>query len=110
MRIDVLGRNLDVTDAIRQFAEQKVSKLTKFYDQIQSITVRVARADHQHRGNFDVELVVDVEHHADFVAHAKGEDLYAEIDSAVQKMSRQLSDFKERLKLEKRTNPPSALP
>jgi ribosome-associated translation inhibitor RaiA len=46
--------------------------------------------------------VVDVEHHDDFVVHASDEDLYAAIDAAVAKSTRQLTDFKEKLKLGKR--------
>jgi putative sigma-54 modulation protein len=102
MRTDVVGRNLEITDAIRQHAEAKAQKLPKYFDRIQQITFRLGRVDHQHRPRFDVEVVVDVEHHDDFVAHATDEDLYAAIDAAVAKSSRQLSDFKERLKLEKR--------
>ena len=102
MRIEVVGRNLQVTDAIRDHAEGKAQKLPRYFDGIQLITFRLAREDHQHHGNFGVELVVDVEKHEDFVAHATGEDLYGAIDAAVQKASRQLADFKERLKTGKR--------
>ena len=102
MRIEVVGRNLDITDAIRQHAESKAQKLPRFFDGIQLITFRLSRQDHQHRGDFGVELVVDVEKHDDFVSSATDEDLYAAIDAAVQKSSRQLTDFKEKLKMGKR--------
>lgn len=98
MRIEVVGRNLEVTPAIRKHAESKVEKLPKFFNGIQQVTVRVSREDHHHHGEFGVELVIDVQGHADFVSHAKGEDLYAAIDSVVQKGSRQLSEFKEKLR------------
>ena len=48
------------------------------------------------------ELVVDVEKHDNFVAHARDEDLYAAIDLVIDKAARQLTDFKERLKMGKR--------
>jgi|SRR6185436_14425481 ribosomal subunit interface protein len=102
MRIEVIGRNLEVTDAIREHARGKAEKLPKFFDGIQLMTFRLTREDHQHHGKFGVELVVDVEKHDDFVASASAEDLYAAIDAAVQKASRQLTDFKERLKTGKR--------
>lgn len=102
MRIEVIGRNLEVTDAIREHAEKKAAKLPRFFDRVQLITFRLAKADHYQAGMYDVELVVDVEKHADFVARAQGPDLYAAIDQAVQKSARQLTDFKERLKTEKR--------
>jgi ribosomal subunit interface protein len=102
MRIEVIGRNLTVTDAIRAHAEGKADKLPKFFDGVQLITFRLSREDHATHGNFGVEVVVDVEKHDDFVSHATHEDLYTAIDAAVQKASRQLTDFKERLKQGKR--------
>ena len=108
MRIEVVGRNLAVTDAIREHAETKAAKLPKFFDGVQQITFRISRENHSHRGRFDVELVVDVEKHDDFVTHSTAEDLYAALDDAVQKSSRQLTEFKERLKQGKRSAPPPA--
>lgn len=98
MRINVIGRNLEVTAAMKEHAETKAAKLPKFYDGVQAVTVTLAKNDHHHKGLFDVELVIDVEKHDDFVVHSKLEDLYAAIDDAVHKGSRQLSEFKERLK------------
>jgi putative sigma-54 modulation protein len=97
MRIDVVGRHIEVTDPIREHAEGKGQKLVKFYDRIQQITYTLFEADQ--KGEFKVELVVDVEHHDDFVSHATGQDLYGAIDQVTQKASRQLTDFKEKLKL-----------
>jgi putative sigma-54 modulation protein len=98
MRIEVVGRDVQVTDPIRTYAESKASKLTKYFDAIQQITFSITRPDHSHRGPFDVELIVDVEKHEDFISHAQADDLYAAIDLVVQKGARQISDFKEQLK------------
>ncbi len=102
MRTEVIGKNLEITAAIREYAEEKGQKLPRYYDLVQLITFRLSRLDHQHRARFGVELQVDVEKHDDFIAHAEDEDLYAAIDAAVNKSARQLSDFKERLKTGKR--------
>ena len=102
MRIEVVGRDVQITDPIRKHAESKASKLTKYFDAVQQITFTISKPDHAHRGPFDVELIVDVEKHDDFVSHATAEDLYGAIDAVVQKASRQLTDFKEKLKMGKR--------
>lgn len=102
MRIEVIGRNVDVTDAIRKHAESKASKLEKYFDGIQAIAIRLTKEDHQHHGKFGAELVIDVEKHDDFVSHATGEDLYGVIEAVIQKGSRQLTDFKDKLKTGKR--------
>lgn len=102
MRIEVIGRGLEVTDAIRGHAEAKAEKLPKFFDGVQLITFRLSREDHQTHGKFGVELVIDVVKHDDFISRAKGEDLYTLIDQVVQKGARQLTEFKERLREGKR--------
>jgi ribosomal subunit interface protein len=48
MRIDVIGRGIEVTDAIRQYAENKASKLPKYYDGLQQVTVSLTRKNAHH--------------------------------------------------------------
>lgn len=98
MRIEVVGRNFDVTDPIRAHAEEKVGKLTHYLDLIQQMTLTIRPENSNHRKAFTAELVIDVEKHPDFVSHATGEDVYVLIDTAVEKAARQLRDFKEKLK------------
>jgi putative sigma-54 modulation protein len=95
MRIDVIGRHLEVTDAIREFATGKAEKLLRFFDGTQLITVVLAKGK---KGAFDIEIRVDVVKHEDFISHASGEDLYGAVELAIEKAARQLKDFKERLK------------
>lgn len=98
MRIDVIGRGIEITPAIKLHAETKAAKLPTYYDGVQLITFKISTQGHQHKPQFDVELVCDVEHHDDFVCHATGEDAYLAIDAAVNKSARQLTDFKDKLK------------
>lgn len=100
MRIDVVGRDIAITDAIREHAERKAEKLLRHFDGTQLITFTAWRENHH--GTFTVEVVVDVERHEPFVSQARGEDLYGVIEGAVQKAARQLTDFKEKLKQGKR--------
>lgn len=102
MRIDVVGRNIEITVAIRQHAEEKITKLPKYFDAIQQITLTITKDERHKHGTFGAELLIDVEKHDDFVSHAHGDDLYLLIDLVVQKGVRQLTDFKEKLKLGKR--------
>lgn len=95
MRIDVVGRDVEMTDALREHAESKAGKLLRHFDRTQLITVTASK--HDHHGNYHVEIVVDVEHHEAFIAHATGTDLYGVIEGAVAKSARQLTDHKERV-------------
>lgn len=102
MRLNVVGRNIEVTEAIRQHAESKASKLVKYLDTIQQMNVTIWREDHHHTPTFQAELVVDVEHHDDFVFHSQGGDVYGLIDDVVHKGQRHLAEFKSRVKDDKR--------
>ncbi|MBL0921835.1 MAG: ribosome-associated translation inhibitor RaiA [Phycisphaerales bacterium] len=95
MRINVTGKHVDLTPAMVQFAESKCEKITKFFDGIQQISCVLDKAPH---GEFLVEIIVDVVHHEDFITKVQGPDVYAAIDDAVDKASRQLRDFKEKLR------------
>lgn len=98
MRIDVVGRHIEITDAIRTYAEEKTAKLSRYFDAIQLITCTVEPEKHNSQQAFKVELVVDVEHHNDFVSHVVDADVYKAIDAVVHKSTRQLTDFKEKFK------------
>jgi putative sigma-54 modulation protein len=98
MKTEVIGRNIQITPAIRQYAESKFDKLMRHFDRIQEITLTVVKDNHHHKGQYSVELRVDVEKHDDFVSSEKHVDLYAAIDGVIDKGVRQLTDFKERLK------------
>ena len=39
MRVSVTGRHVSITESMDQYAREKVDKLPKFYDRIQSIEV-----------------------------------------------------------------------
>ncbi len=101
MRIDVVGRQFEITDAIRNYIESKAERLLRYFDGTQLITSTVSKPDHNHI--YRVEFVVDVEKHEAFVSHCEGDDLYATVDRAISKSQRQLTGFKEKLKTSKRS-------
>ncbi|MBX3403342.1 MAG: ribosome-associated translation inhibitor RaiA [Phycisphaeraceae bacterium] len=95
MRIDVVGKHMDITDPIRKYAETKAERLLKYFNGTQQIRVILEAGK---KSDFMCEIAVDVVKHKDFIAHATAKDLYAAIDECVDKAQRQVHDFKERLK------------
>jgi putative sigma-54 modulation protein len=93
--ITISGRHLEITPAIRQYAEEKVSKLPKYYDLIQIVEVIL---DGHEAKRTRAEIVVIAEHKNRFVAHHEGEDLYGCIDQAMHKVQQQLTAHKERFR------------
>lgn len=97
MRIDVVGKHIEITPALQLFAQQKAEKLTKIFDGTQQIRVYLESPQGK-KGEFHVEVAVDVVKHQDFIANAVAPDLYAAIDLAVDKAQRQIRDYKEKLR------------
>ena len=94
MDFKISGRHVEITPAIREFAQKKTDKLHRYYDRIQEITVVVDKRDN----HFDVEILVEIEHHDPVVARHTGDDVYACIDQNIDKLERQLTDLKEKLR------------
>lgn len=99
MEIHVTGRHLEVTDALREYAIEKASKLPRYFDRVQQIEILLDRPNNQ---QYEVEFIVHVEHHDNFVARTPGTDLYGCIDETTDKLERQLTDHKEKLRDRKR--------
>lgn len=94
MEIIVTGRHMDITPAIRDYASDKVAKLPRYFDRIQSIEVVAHKNDRQH----EMEIIVHVDRSDPFLCKTAGPDLYACIDEAVNKLERQLTDYKDKLR------------
>jgi putative sigma-54 modulation protein len=97
--VTVSSRHMDVTPPMKTYAEQKASKLTKYYDRISEIEVIFdAGKEKTSREKVRVEMIVNVEHNDRFVAHCEEGDAYACVDACIDKLERQLSDHKDRLR------------
>lgn len=101
MRTNIVGRHIDITEAIRVHAEQKALKLDKYADLVQQIDFTLGQ-ESSAKELFWAEVQVAVRSHHEVVAKSEGHDVYLLIDDVVAKAGRQLHDFKEKIKLENR--------
>jgi putative sigma-54 modulation protein len=102
--VTISSRHMDVTPAMKSFAEQKANKLTKYYDLIQEIEVIFDAGKDQAK----VEMIINAEHKNMFIAnHAEG-DAYACIDACVDKLERQLTEHKKKHRNRKHPDPTPA--
>ncbi len=100
MLFTISGKHIDITEAIKRHAEEKTSKLPKYYDSINQIEVII---DGNKGGNTSVEIIARAEHSKIFIVTETGEDAYKCIDVAVRKLERQLRRKKGRERDNKRT-------
>lgn len=98
MSITVSGRKMPVTDALRQYAEEKVGSAIKVID-ADPITTEIVLYKEKNPANplpAICEITVRVKGHIVRVEENE-EDMYAAIDVAAAKVSRQLRKYKTRV-------------
>jgi putative sigma-54 modulation protein len=85
---------MDATDALKEYVEGKVAKLSRFYDNVQTIEVTLEmEADKP-----SVEIVVSAKRKNTFVATHRADDMYACVDQALHKISEQLRRHKDKVR------------
>lgn len=94
MNMTVIGRHMDVTDALREYAQDKASKLPHLYDALQSVDVTFVLD----AGEYEVEIVAKGKRKSTFVARQRGADMYACLDQCVHKLQEQLRRHKDRVR------------
>ncbi|MEI8250205.1 MAG: ribosome-associated translation inhibitor RaiA [Synechococcus sp. ELA057] len=97
MKLLIHGRNLDVTPAIRDYTESKLSRaINHFEDMVKEADVHLSVA----RNPRVPQQIVEVTMFANGTvirAQERSENLYASIDLVANKLSRQLHRYKDRL-------------
>lgn len=92
MRISIFGKNLEVTDYLRETAEKKAEKLNRYFpeDTEFQITLSVEKNSHI------AEVTVPYEGGVIRAEEATG-DMYASLDSVLEKIEKQLHKHRNRL-------------
>lgn len=94
MQITVTGKHVEVSEDVKKYALEKADRLPRFFDRIQSIEVIFGHEADQ----FSVEILVNAGVRNTFVACERGADTFALIDLTVDKLERQLTKHKEKLR------------
>jgi len=89
MKLSIHGRKITLTDAIKKYAEEKISRVEKFNDSILKIDATLA-ASKLKTGNAHVTEILAYLSGSTLKATATETDLYASIDKAVDIMENQL--------------------
>ncbi len=93
MQLNITGHNVEITPALREFVNAKFSKLEQFFDRINQVYI-VLKVE-------KVTQIADANLHVnggEIHASAEGQDMYAAIDGLIDKLARQLTKHKDKLK------------
>ena len=92
MQLSITGHHIEVTPALREKVESKLGKLEKHFDHLTAVHCILTVEKLRHKAEATVHLSGGTIH-----ADATEEDMYAAIDSLVDKLSRQVQKHKEKL-------------
>ncbi len=99
MQITISGRQVDITEPLRSYAEEKIGKIEKHFDHVttSNIVLQVEKTRHLAEATIHAKG-------ATLHANAEGEDMYAAIDTLADKLDRQVIKHKEKSKDHHRTD------
>jgi putative sigma-54 modulation protein len=93
MLVTVTGKNVEVTNALKEYAEKKVAKIGKFFEK-SPVGAKVTLSTERNKHVVDITVQVNG-------ILLRGEertgDMYASIDRAIEKIERQVHKFKTRI-------------
>src|SRR5262245_24286369 len=92
MKLDITGRNIEITPAIREFTQEKLSKLDRWIEEVIEAHVVLFVEKHRHTA----EIVVKGRHHT-FTGIDETGDMYASIGNAVDKIEKQARREKDKV-------------
>lgn len=98
MLINVKGKNIEITPALREYSEKKLQRLQKYFNHIQLMEVTQSLQRNWH--------VVEVLVEGDGIllrAEERATDMYEAIDLVAKKLEEQMRRYKERLVRKPRT-------
>ena len=90
--LQITGRHLEVTDAMKAYAMEKISKIEKFMERILDVNIILDIQKLEHR----VEIVLKAGH-TKIRSLASTDNMYASIDKAVDKLENQIRRYKNKL-------------
>lgn len=93
MQVNITGHHIELTDALREHVREKLSRLTRHFDQLMKATVTLSVEKNRQQASGTLHSA-GVELHSDVTL----DDMYAAIDAMVDKLDRQVLKHKDRQK------------
>ena len=94
MDIRITGKNLAVTDGIKDWVQRKVPKLEKYLPRIVESHVIVKKEKYF----YVAEITILAKHHRVFGEGQDKDNLYTAIDLACDRVAKQLKKYREKIK------------
>ena len=93
MQINLTGHHVEITDSLRDYVNEKMGRLEKHFDKVSNTHVILSVENVRQKAEATVNMSGN-----NIFAESTEEDMYASIDSLVDKLDRQVKKHKEKLK------------
>jgi putative sigma-54 modulation protein len=94
MQVNITGKNLEVTEALREHIEKKTGRLDRYLPNITDIRVELSVENTRAAKDRQVAQVTLRTKHALLRAEEASADMFASIDAVMDKMQRQIDHYK----------------
>ncbi|WP_031514044.1 ribosome hibernation-promoting factor, HPF/YfiA family [Desulfofalx alkaliphila] len=92
MKVNVRGKNIEVTPALREYVEKRIGKLEKFLEGVEEAQVKLVVEKENHK----VEVTIPIQGMILRGEEATG-DMYASTDLVLEKLEKQIEKYKGKL-------------
>jgi len=104
MKLNIQGTGIELTEAIKEYATEKIGGLVKFFDNIQSADIDVGMDSHHHLNGKVYYAEVNLSVPGKMVRVVKqSEDLYKAIDKVKDHLKVELEKMKEKMRKKDKT-------
>ena len=94
MQLNVSGKNLEVTDSLREYVEKKIGRLDRYLPTITDARVELSVENTRAAKDRQVAQVTLRTKHAILRAEEASSDMFASIDTVLDKIQRQIDHYK----------------
>ncbi len=93
MQVTITGQHLEITDALRDYVNEKMDRVQRHFDHVTKtqVVLHVEKTRHIAEGNLSAKGAM-------IHANGEAEDMYAAIDQMIDKLDRQVRRHKTKLR------------
>ncbi len=92
MKFEIRGKNIELTDALKEYTTKRLSKLEKYIDNVKEAKVALSVGSEGHKVEVTIPLNGVI-----LRGEESSEDMYSSIDMVVEKLEKQIEKYKTKL-------------
>ena len=92
MKLDIRGKNIEVTDALKDYATKRLSKLEKYFDDVKEAQVALSVDSEGHK----VEVTIPINGMI-LRGEEATDNMYSSIDLVEEKLEKQINKYRTKL-------------